>query len=111
MSQSQAPNKVTYNPKSFGSIMRAIYTLLLNELDSNDPGHRAVLHRRHVKLRRRIDAAYGAQFGGKPNPHAVGLEDIALMCLRRVEGGAAITELLTISRGKMIKLARKSSAK
>ena len=102
--------QVQYNPKSFGSIMRAIHTLLLAELETGSPEVRT-LHQQQVKLRQKIEAAYKSQFSeGSSKPGAVALADIAMVVLRRAEKGSSMNNLLSISKGKLIKLARKGLA-
>lgn len=97
--------KVSYSPTSFASIMRAIFELMYAEIE-DQPGTegRRKLHEQHVKLRQKIQAAYDGQGKGQP---PVAIEAIALAALHRIESGAEMADILKISKGKLVKLARK----
>jgi len=102
--------KVVYSPYSFASIMRAIFELLYEEIeDQAGADARRKLHQQHVKLRQKIQAAYESQFPDCKEEHAppLALADIALVALHRIEKGAEVADVLKISKGKLLKLARK----
>jgi hypothetical protein len=110
-------SKVVYSPYSFASIMRAIFELLYDEIeDQAGADARRKLHQQHVKLRQKIQAAYDSQiveveYGSQLAQTPVAITAIALAVLHRIEGGAEIADILKISKGKLLKLARKGLEK
>ena len=100
-----------YNPKSFASIMQAIYTLMSAEIEPGSETMRK-LHQQHVRLRAKIQAAYNSQpTGPEKGKDNLPVAAIAMVALRRVEEGYSMEAILDLSKGKLLKLARKGLEK